>query len=189
MKTEVFNNEVNLFKTEIERMIRTAFRKEGRIEPTAFAYKHVEDSKEQPIAVMGGFGPIMSMPNGRDMVKNAIKDMVKKVEPIALAFVMEANATIMELKDGESMKEMTQRYIDNKDSMPKESCIIIAIETYCMEYTIRYVIKDRENFIIERSDDGEEWKHKDSNNPGTMRNFLTECYADFDENADLSKLN
>ena len=186
MKTKTFYNRVDAFKDEVVNTLKDAFEEKGYCPPAVMMHVYNEKNpNEMEVKIMSGFGELMRIEHATPLIGEAIREEVAKRKPIVVAFASTAYALKIpreefdvennRLKDGRELSELTP-----------DKCFVITVETYCMEYNVRFLIEGTKNKPKLVLQDEPYWTDKLPTH-GDMQNFLQECYVDLEvEKADLS---
>lgn len=141
---EQFEEELVLFKKNVQIMVKDMFEAEKEVPPLMFALIIKED--KLTVAILGGIGQLFVSPEGKMVAAKIMREFNKEMKPVATAFVCEGWARILDIKDTAPYVNADGDLVDSLNKRPSESedkkeVLMFMFETYDKEASVHYEIK------------------------------------------------
>jgi hypothetical protein len=183
---EWYNEELINFKNNVQEMVKEIFNETKQIEPLAFAL--IIKENELKISVLSGLGKFFYNPDGKVMAAEVMRKFNKETKPIAIAFVCEAWAKILDIDDAKPYVNADGILVNPLDERPslakdKKEIIMFTFETFDKEASVHYEINrnayDENDVKIKKFLDLDWLPKKENHVNGLMTDLLEENYSEF----------
>lgn len=183
---EQYEEELVLFKTNVQEMAKDMFTHSNELAPLLFALVIKED--KLVVAVLGGLGSLFVSKEGKMAAAKIMREFNKEMKPVATAFVCEGWAKIVNVDDakpyvnaeGELVDPLMQRPSEAKN---KKEVLMFMFETHDKESAVNYEIKrnpgDPTDVKLEKLMDADWASKKEGHVGGIMADLLEENYSEF----------
>lgn len=183
---EQFEEELVLFKTNVQLMVKDIFTTEKTIEPMLFTLIIKED--KLVVAILGGMGAFFNSDEGKMAAAQVMRKFNKEMKPLATAFVCEGWARILNIEDTKSYVNADGDLVDPLNIRPsqaddKKEVLMFMFETYDKEASVHYEIKrkpyDEEDAELHKVMDMDWASKKEGHVGGIMADLLQDNYDVF----------
>ena len=185
---EQFEEELVLFKKNVQLMVQDMFNQAGEVEPMLFALIIPEDQNKLTIAVLRGIEPLFMNAEGKQAAAAIMRKFNQEMKPVATAFVCEGWAKMVDKdavtpyvnSEGQLVDPLMERPAEAKD---KKEVLMFMFETFDREASVHYEIKRNEadpaDVKLEKIMDREWASKKEGFVGGIMADLLTDNYDHF----------